>query len=560
MEQIIKNILVFVVIISSTSCKKTNSKSINNSRPLISLQASLISASPFTFKFIATASDADNDPLKFTWNFGEGTTKEGSAQENFTYPDNNEYTVKATVTDGKTAPVDASINISTKIVTVTINRNLQYQTIEGFGGFGAQDVPWSSGPFTSAGYMSRLLDLGVSIIRDEVPTNFEYTNDNADPFVTDLSKYNLNTAIAGEHNPLGTRLQFFKDAKAAGINTFIASVWSPPYWMKTNNRLDNGTPNNSAPPYNPNPTAANNQLRTDMYNEFAEMCVAYVKILKQETGIDLYAFSIQNEPRFSQSYQSCVYNGEAMRDLLKVVGKRFMDEGLTTKLFLPEDVGWLGGVESMIKPTLDDAVARQYASIVAVHGYDLDGITAGSANALTWQTMYSWGAAYNKPLWMTETSGYSNDWKGAMELSKAMYTALRFGNTSAWIFWTLSTSNLDEFSLMSSSGTKSSRYYVSKNFYRYIHPGARRVNADALEISKIFPLAFLHDANMETTIVLINDNNSASAIKLSGTGLPAQFTQYNTTATDNCIDAGTVNSADNILLPANSVVTLYYKN
>ena len=237
--------------------------------------------------------------------------------------------------------------------------------------------PGAAGPFTSAGYINRLLDLGVSIIRDEVPTNFEYTNDNADPFVTDLSKYNLNTAIAGEHNPLGTRLQFFKDAKAAGINTFIASVWSPPYWMKTNNRIDNGTPNNSAPPYNPNPTAANNQLRTDMYNEFAEMCVAYVKILKQETGIDLYAFSIQNEPRFSQSYQSCVYNGEAMRDLLKVVGKRFMDEGLTTKLFLPEDVGWLGGVESMIKPTLDDAGARQYADIVAVHGYDLDGITAG---------------------------------------------------------------------------------------------------------------------------------------------------------------------------------------
>ena len=66
------------------------------------------------------------------------------------------------------------------------------------------------------------------------------------------------------------------------------------------------------------------------------MCVAYIKIIKQQTGIDIYALSIQNEPRFSQFYSSCVYDGDAMRDLLKVVGKRFKDDGIATKLFLPE--------------------------------------------------------------------------------------------------------------------------------------------------------------------------------------------------------------------------------
>jgi O-glycosyl hydrolase len=61
----------------------------------------------------------------------------------------------------------------------------------------------------------------------------------------------------------------------------------------------------------------------------------------------------------------------------------------------------------MVKPALDDPIARQYADIIAVHGYDLDGITAASPNAQTWQTMYGWGAAYHKPLWMTETSGFA---------------------------------------------------------------------------------------------------------------------------------------------------------
>ncbi|MEO5682464.1 MAG: PKD domain-containing protein [Chitinophagaceae bacterium] len=551
-------IIVYLLffIIPFGACNKSGKTKQANSVPLVNLQVVLTTINPFTFTFTAVASDADNDPLKYAWDFGEGTVKEAGSTLSFIYPSGKQYIVKVSVTDGKSPAVTASVNINTIITPVTINSNTQYQTITGFGGFGAQDVPWSAGPYTSTDYINRLTDLGISIIRDEVPTNFEYTNDNADPFVTDLSKYNLNTIILGEHNPLGTRLQFFKDAKAAGINTFIATVWSPPYWMKTNNRIDNGTGANAAPVYNFNPSVTDNQLRTGMYNEFAEMCIAYIKILKQQTGIDLYAFSIQNEPRFSQMYQSCLYNGSAMRDLLKIVGKRFKDEGLTTKLFLPEDVGYLDGVSAMVMPSLGDTEARQYADIIAVHGYALDGITASSPDAKTWQTMYSWGAQYGKPLWMTETSGYKNDWSGAMALAKAIYTALKFGNVSAWVFWTLSTSTLDEYSLMSSSGTKSNRYYASKNFYRWIRPGAVRISAEAAESSKIYPVAFKHDANQQTTIVLINDNAEARVIKLSG-DVPAGFNQFNTTATDNCIDAGVVNSSDNIVLPANSVVTLY---
>ena len=87
--------------------------------------------------------------------------------------------------------------------------------------------------------------------------------------------------------------------------------------MKTNNNVNGAKAD--APTYNLNPTAQDNQLRTDMYDEFAERCVAYIKILKQETGIDVYAISLQNEPRFSEPYESCVFNDEALRDLIKVV-------------------------------------------------------------------------------------------------------------------------------------------------------------------------------------------------------------------------------------------------
>jgi len=161
---------------------------------------------------------------------------------------------------------------------------------------------------------------------------------------------------------------------------------------------------------------------------------------------------------------------------------------------------------------------------------------------------------------MTETSGFENNMNGAISLGKAMYTAITYGNVSAWVFWSLSQGTLDAYSLMSSSGTKSKRYYVSKNLYRYVRPGAYRVSATAPDQSSIYPLAFKHDTENSQTIVLINDSTISRATKLSGSGLPAQFSMYTTSDTDDCKEYGMINTSDGILLPPKSVVTLYKKN
>ena len=174
--------------------------------------------------------------------------------------------------------------------------------------------------------------------------------------------------------------------------------------------------------------------------------------------------------------------------------------------------------------------------------------------------MYNWGAASGKPLWMTETSGFDNDMNGAISLGKAMYTAITYGNVSAWVFWSLSQGTLDGYSLMSSSGTKSKRYFVSKNLYHYVRPGAYRISATAPGQSNIYPMAFKHDTENSQTIVLINDNSTGTAITLSGNGLPAQFSMFTTSETDDCKDYGTINTSEGVLLPAKSVVTLYKKN
>lgn len=552
-------ILILTIISLACSKKGNGNNSGVNHPPQAAITVELASVNPFTYKFTVVATDQDLDPLTYNWDFGEGTKKAGAASETFQYDTGKDYTIKVKVDDGKSSPVEVTTSISTKTNDVNIDLSKKYQQMEGFGGFGAMKEYWAQGPFVTDAFVSTLInDLGLTILRDNLTTSFEPVNDNSDPFNTDLTKFNISNSVNGLDEPLSEHLDYLSKMKAAGLQKLIVSVWSPAVWMKYNSQLGNGTQNqNSAPAYTNNPTGTINQLKPSMYDEFAEMCVAYIRIIKQQTGLDIYALSIQNEPRFSQFYSSCVYDGNAMRDLLKVVGKRFKDEGLATKLFLPEDVGYLQGVESMITPTLADPVARQYADIIAVHGYDLDGVTAASTSAQTWEAMYSWGAQYDKPLWMTETSGYENTFDGAMKLAKAMYTAIKFGKISAWLHWSLSTTTLDGYSLMSSSGEKSKRYFASKNFYKYIRPGAIRRDANTAEGNSIYTLAFQNDTDNTVSLILINDSDLPKAIMLHASDLPSQLTKVITSVGDDAKDYGAVSSNQVILLPAKSIVTLY---
>ena len=118
--------------------KKGNDVSGNNHSPAVSLAAEIIQVNPFTFRFTATATDQEFDPMTFTWDFGEGTTKSGSAKESFSYAPDKEYTVKVTVSDGKSKPTESSVNINTRTTGITIDASKKFQTMDGCGGFGSQ--------------------------------------------------------------------------------------------------------------------------------------------------------------------------------------------------------------------------------------------------------------------------------------------------------------------------------------------------------------------------------------------------------------------------------------
>ena len=100
------------------------------------------------------------------------------------------------------------------------------------------------------------------------------------------------------------------------------------------------------------------------------------------------------------------------------------------------------------------------------------------------------------------------------------------------------------------------RYYVSKQFYRYIRPGAQMLDAITTDAG-VLSTAFINTRNNAFTSVLINSSATDKVVTLAGNNIPATYQCYITTsaADKNCTDIGTVNNGE-IVLPANSIVTL----
>lgn len=404
-----------------------------------------------------------------------------------------------------------ALAFSAAAVTVTINPGNEYQTIDGFGGFGLDLISTQS-------YIDKLLvDLGVTMIR-------------------------TNTGEAGETTQQWANWVNSVKARATANNIplkFIASCWSPPASMKVNGSVSGLDANT-------------NKLKPDQYDEYANVVKTFLTAMKNQTGIDYYGVSFQNEPAFPEPYWSCVYTPTEYVNMVKVAGPIVHAAHPNIKVFGAEHMlsNW-GTFEGAL---MLDAAAKAQMGALAVHGYT-DGVRPqpGSTAATLWARAARNATSANLPLWMTETSGYSQDWSGAMQLAEMIYAALKFGKLSAWVYWTISGGGADSYHLMVGEST-TPLYYVSKNYYRYIRPGAVMIDATSND-DLVFSLAFRHKTDNTLAVVLINSATTAKTVDLSGAGIP-QLTRYLTNSSTNCVSQGTT-AGTGITLPASSVTTLY---
>jgi glucuronoarabinoxylan endo-1,4-beta-xylanase len=450
-------------------------------------------------------------------------------------------------------------------VAITVNGAIQHQEMDGFGFFGAMDVWWSANVpdhFYNTGWIDKVItDLGMTMWRNElyphVPPD-QSTTTGQDTYWA-LQK-DVARALKERAALAGTNLKV------------ILTAWTPPgnyKWMVTNFTWA-GDP---AAVRGPGPSGDywternGGTLNPNKYNEFAQWWINGIKMYK-DIGIDVYAISLQNEPMFSQTFNSAVYTRDWYTQVLKEVVPKIKAAYPAVKVFGSENMLEMEGREvnyphfyhNAIK---NDAQALSMLDVFAVHGY-VEGVSASTGSLLShyWANHKNQFAdASGKKTWMTETSGYTDVWEsgslpGAFSYAMDIQTAVMFGNVSAWLWWQGSAgSGPDEYKLMAFEN-HGNKYSVSKNFYRFIRPGAVRIgatdNSDSLSVT-----AFRHSSKNTLTLVIINESHQQTPLTLNMEGVTAnEFEVFVTSKTKKCESAGIKNASSTILLPARSVVTL----
>jgi MYXO-CTERM domain-containing protein len=434
-----------------------------------------------------------------------------------------------------------------------VERSEKHQTIEGFGFFGGADVWWGTNESVlNPEWAAKMIDdLGLTIWRNEYyPDRTEQAPQDADwekqkPVVQAFVE-----AAQRSHVPLKVLL----------------TVWTPPAQLKC--MTDDGR-ECRVPIERPANTKGGNILDPAERAAFAEWLKAGLK-LYADLGVDVYGLSFQNEPFFWQPYNSCFYAQDAYVPTLAFLSPRLRADYPKLKLFGAEnmlaiecgagankdqfDEWWYTGL------TLRDEAALAATDAWAVHGYT-DGVAATPTSTLArlWSAYREGVAATKKPIWMTETSGYSHAWEpadkpGALDLGQAILAALVYGDVSAWVYWQGSRADaVDEYSLMTAL-TPGKNYFVSKQFYRYIRPGATRITVKSND-SDLLAVAFEHASMKAFTTVVINVGEAEKTVDLMGSGVPSRARQVRTSASEDALDLGEV-STRALKVPARSIVTL----
>ena len=358
----------------------------------------------------------------------------------------------------------ASLAVNAAAVTAQIDGSVTQQTIRGFGGATVFQPP----------------GLPASLAPSELDTLF-----GNGPGQIGLTI--LRIRAASDDAWRAVELAHAKGAIARGA-IVMATPWSPPAAMKSNNSLIAGSLNASA------------------YADYAKYLNDFA-LYMAANGAPLYAISVQNEPDISVTYESCDWTPAQMLAFCRTNAGAIT----ATKLMAPESFQFR---RVMSDPLLNDAAAAENLEIIGGHVYGW-GLFA-----------YPLAVTKGKELWMTEHyDNQATDTTGAIATGKEIHDCLANANFSAYIWWYLRRF----YGPLGEDGLVTKRGYVMAQFAKFIRPGYVRVNATAAPATGIFVSAYKRE---KLVIVAINqgatDATQTFAIANANVATVTSWTTSNT--------------------------------
>lgn len=299
----------------------------------------------------------------------------------------------------------------------------------------------------------------------------------------------LRLRIPPSASEFGYNVPTAKAAHSRGVK-IIASPWSPPAHMKTNNNLVGG------------------RLRESAYADYAAHLKSFVDYMANN-GVPLYAVSVQNEPDVQVTYESCDWNAS---ELLKFVKENAPAVG--ANIIVPESFNFN---HSLSDPILLDSVAAAHVAIIGGHIY------GGGLSS------YPLAESKGKEIWMTEHLDTDTSWAKVLATGKEINDCM-FAGMSAYIWWYI----VRFYGPIKEDGNVSKRGFVMSQFARFVRPGYFRVLATQRPQIQVYVTAYRGDSRVVIVAINLRSTPVDQEFVLKNRSV-ALFTPYVTSATENAV-------------------------
>lgn len=387
--------------------------------------------------------------------------------------------------------------------TIMLDAAKTFQTIEGFGGALTDasaetfyKLPAAKQQEILESYFNTEKGIGYSLCRTHINScdfsseSYAYSEVEGD---TELKHFSIN-------HDKKFRIPFIKAtlAQTDGTLKLLASPWSPPAWMKTNNNMLQG-----------------GKLKPEYFQTWADYYVKFVREYEKE-GIPFWAISVQNEPMAIQTWESCIYTAEEERDFVKnYLGPTLHKSGLENLKLIIWDHN-RGLMVQRAGVVYDDPEASKYVWGTGFHWYTGDHFENVKLHQESFpdkKTLFTEGCVF--PFNLSNV----NEWHWAERYGESIIHDL---NNSAvgWIDWNVivdetgGPNHVSNFCFAPVVGNTrtgeviymSSFYYLG-HFSKFIKPGAKRIICSS-NFDELMATAMLNpDGSIAVVVMNRSDKN-----------------------------------------------------
>lgn len=388
---------------------------------------------------------------------------------------------------------------------ILVDPKKRFQRIEGFGGAFTESTAVTLGKMSESvraevvgAYFDPGQGHGYSLCRTHMNScdfsvgNYACCDTDGD---TGLESFHLDR----EKQALLPLIQQAIRAAGRPVKLFV-SPWSPPAWMKTTGKMNNG-----------------GKLKPEFQQAWAQYYCRFIKELERE-GVPVWGLTVQNEPEAVQTWDSCVYTPAEECDFIRdYLGPTLESEGLGRLKLIIWDHNRDRAVHRA-KAVYDDPEAARYVWGLGFHWYSqscFDNIRLIHDAWPDKELLFTEGCQEGGP-----TTG---SWAAGERYGESIISDLNRW-TTGWVDWNLV---LDEKGGPNHVGNFCSApilcdtvkdeilyqpsYFYIGHFSRTIRPGAERILC-----------ASTHDA-LEVTAAR-NQDGSVAVVVMNRTESPMDFT------------------------------------